>query len=159
MEKNYPLEILKGFNMTKTIKQLKQLQADAHALYVKVHNYHWNVEGMDFFPVHNSTEEIYNNMAVLYDDAAERVLQLGEKPYLTMGELLKAAKIKEEKGDSFRSKEVVKAIIVDYKYLLKSFKEISTTAGDSGDKTTEAFADENVAKLEKELWMLGNMVK
>ena len=38
--------------MSKVIKQLKQIQADAHALYIKVHNYHWNVKGMDFHPVH-----------------------------------------------------------------------------------------------------------
>lgn len=145
--------------MSKTIKQLKQLQSDAHALYIKLHNYHWNIEGMDFFPVHNQTEEIYTSMSTLYDDAAERVLQLGEKPYLTMGELAKATKIKEEKKDSFRSKEVVKSIICDYEYLLKLFSDISKTAGDAGDKTTEAFADDNVAKLEKDLWMLGNMVK
>jgi len=145
--------------MSKVIKQLKQLQADAHALYVKVHNYHWNIEGMDFFPVHNQTEEIYNNMSVLYDDTAERVLQLGEKPYLTISELLKATKIKEEKKTSFKSKEVVKAIVNDYKYLLKSFKDLSEVAGEAGDKTTEAFADDNVASLEKQLWMLGNMLK
>ena len=145
--------------MSKVTKQLKQLQADAHALYVKLHNYHWNIEGMDFFPVHNHTEEIYNSMSTLYDDAAERILQLGDKPYLTLTDLVKATKIKEEKGESFRSKEVVKAIVSDYKYLLKLFLELSKIAGEAGDKTTEAFADENIAKLEKDLWMLGNMLK
>ncbi len=145
--------------MKNVVKQLKQIQADAHALYVKVHNYHWNIKGMDFFPVHNQTEEIYNSMSTLYDDAAERVLQLGEKPYLTMGELIKATKIKEEKGDSFRSKDVVKAIISDYKYLLKSFQTLSEVAGEAGDKTTEAFADDKVSELEKQLWMIGNMIK
>lgn len=145
--------------MSKVIKQLKQLQADAHALYVKTHNYHWNIEGMDFHPVHNYTEEVYNTMSTLYDDAAERVLQLGGKPHLTITELAKATKIKEEKGDSFRSKDITKAIINEFKYLLKCFQSISETAGEIGDKTTEAFADENVAKLEKDLWMLGNMIK
>lgn len=142
-----------------TIKQLKQLQADAHALYVKVHNYHWNVEGMDFFPVHNYTEEIYNNMSELYDATAERILQLGNKPYLTMGELIEATNIKEEKNNSFKSKDVVKAIISDYKYLLEAFTKLSAAAVDQEDKTTEAFADENVAKLQKDLWMLGSMTK
>lgn len=145
--------------MSKVIKQLKQLQADAHALYVKTHNYHWNVKGMDFFPIHNSTEEIYNNMSVLYDDTAERVIQLGGKPHLTMSELVKATKIKEEKGDSFRSKEIMKSIISDCNYLLKSFRDLSEVASEAGDKTTEAFADDHVAKLEKELWMYGSMVQ
>lgn len=145
--------------MSKVTKQLKQIQADAHVLFIKIHNYHWNVKGMDFSPVHLKTEEIYNNMAVLYDDAAERTIQLGAKPHLTMGELAKATKIKEEKGDTFKSKEIVKHIIEDFEYLHKSFQDLSDAADDANDKATAAFADDNVAILEKELWMLGSMLK
>lgn len=145
--------------MSKVIEQLKQIQADAHAMYVKVHNYHWNIEGMDFFPVHNQTEQIYTSMSTLYDDVAERVLQMGEKPYLTISQLVKVAKIEEETKDSFRSKEVIEKILKDYNYFLDSFKILSKAASESGDKTTEAFADEKVASLEKELWMIGNMIK
>jgi starvation-inducible DNA-binding protein len=145
--------------MIKVIEKLKQLQADAHALYVKVHNYHWNIQGMDFFPVHNYTEEIYNSMSKLYDDTAERVLQLGDKPYLTMSQLADATKIKEESNSSFRSKDVVDSIIQDYNYLLVTFRALSEVSEDSSDSTTQAFADEYIAKLEKDLWMLGNMIK
>ena len=145
--------------MSKVTKNLKQLQADAHALFVKIHNYHWNVKGMDFEPVHLKTEAIYNNMATLYDDAAERVIQLGGKPYLTLDDLAKATNIKTEKGDTFKSKEVVKNIIADYKYLHKLFQELSDDADNANDKTTAAFADDNVAVLEKELWMLDSMIK
>lgn len=145
--------------MTSIIENLKQIQADAHAMYVKIHNYHWNIKGMDFFPVHNHTEEIYTSMSTLYDDVAERVLQLGGKPYLTISDLANATKIEEESRDSFRSKEVVEAIINDYNYFLVSFRALSEVASKEGDKTTEAFADEKVAFLEKELWMIGNMVK
>ena len=145
--------------MSKVTKNLKQLQADAHALFVKIHNYHWNVKGMDFAPVHLKTEEIYNTMATLYDDAAERVIQLGGKPYLTVSDLAKATNIKEEKGDTFKSKEVVKNIIADYKYLHGLFQELSDEADKANDKTTAAFADDNVAVLEKELWMLDSMIK
>ena len=144
--------------MSKVTKQLKQLQADAHALFIKIHNYHWNVKGMDFTPVHLKTEEIYNNMAVLYDDAAERVIQLGGKPHLTIGELAKATKVKEEKGDSFKSKEIIKHIIEDFEYLHKEFQDLSDVADEANDKATAAFADDNVAILEKELWMLNSML-
>ncbi len=144
--------------MSKVVESLKQIQADAHALYVKIHSYHWNIKGMDFFPVHNHTEEIYNSMSALYDDAAERVLQLGGKPYLTVKELDSATKIETETKDSFNSKEVIVAIIKEYKYLLKEFKTLSDISSEDGDKTTEAFADEKVAKLEKDLWMMKNMI-
>ncbi len=145
--------------MSKVITQLKQLQADAHALFIKLHNYHWNVEGMDFHPVHFQTEEIYTTMSTLYDDAAERVMQLGEKPHLTMGQLVKDTNIKEETKDTFRSKYVVESIIKDFKYLCKAFVKLSDAAENMNDKTTAAFADDNVAILEKQIWMLGAMVK
>jgi starvation-inducible DNA-binding protein len=145
--------------MSKVISQLKQLQADSHALYIKLHNYHWNVKGMDFNPVHEHTESIYNAMSTLYDDTAERVIQLGGTPYLTMSALLKATNIKEETGDSFTSKKIVKNIVADFEYLLKSFSALSDTADKAGDKTTAAFADDNVASYEKELWILGAMLK
>lgn len=145
--------------MKNVIEILKQIQADAHAMFIKTHNYHWNIEGMDFFPVHNQTEEIYTNMSTLYDDVAERVLQLGEKPLLTIKELVAVAKIEDETKNSFRSKEVIASILKDYKYFLDIFKKLSEAASDVGDKTTEAFADEKVASLEKDIWMIGNMTK
>ena len=114
--------------MSKTVELLKQLQADAQVLFVKFHNYHWNVEGMDFFPVHNQTEEMYNSMATLFDDAAERVIQLGGTPYVTLAQVLGASKIKEEENNSFRSKYIVEAIVKDYEYLLDLFKQIDESA-------------------------------
>jgi len=145
--------------MSKVIKQLKQIQADAHALYVKIHNYHWNVKGMDFHPIHSYAQNVYNEMSELYDDTAERVIMLGDKPYLTLEELIKATKIETEKGSSFKSKEIIAKIFKDFDYLLKEFKDLSELASKNEDKTTEAFADEKVAKLEKDLWMLNSMLK
>ena len=151
-------KIFSLFQYIEIKKQLKQIQADSHALYVKMHNYHWNIKGMDFFPVHDHTEVIYNNMSAIYDDTAERVLQLGGKPYLTMKELINATKVEDEEKDSFRSKEVVESIIKESNYLLKEFKNLSNLASQADDKTTEAFADDHVAKLEKDLWMMTNMI-
>ena len=145
--------------MSNVVTQLKQIQSDAHALYIKIHNYHWNVKGMDFHPVHSYTEGLYNQMSVLYDDMAERTIILGEKPFLTLDELIKATKIKTETADSFKSREIVEKIIVDFEYLLKAFKNLSQSASEVTDKGTEAFADEKVAKLEKDLWMLNSMQK
>src|SRR5574344_289702 len=145
--------------MSKVINQLKQIQADAHALYVKLHNYHWNVKGMDFHPVHAYTEGLYNDMSVMYDDMAERAIILGGKPYLTSQELIDATKIECEKGDSFKSKEIVEKVIKDSEYLLKAFKKLSKLASEEEDKGTEAMADDKVAQLEKNLWMLNSMTK
>ena len=145
--------------MNKVTTQLKQLQSDAHALFVKTHNYHWNVKGMDFHPVHLKTEEIYSSMGILYDDTAERVIQLGETPCLTTNELVNLTKIKEETNNSFTSKDVILNIINDFEYLLINFKNLSKEAEKIDDKATTSFADDNIAVYEKELWMLKAMIK
>ncbi|AXK49746.1 DNA starvation/stationary phase protection protein [Aliarcobacter trophiarum LMG 25534] len=145
--------------MSNVIKQLNQIQADAHALYIKLHNYHWNVKGMDFHPVHTYTEGVYNEMGVLYDDTAERAIILGGVALLTIDDLVKTTKIKTETASSFKSKEIVEKITSDFTYLLAEFKKLSKLASECDDRGTEAFADDHVAKLEKNLWMLNSMLK
>lgn len=140
--------------MSKVIEQLKQIQADAQVFYVKVHNFHWNVRGMDFHPTHKATQEIYEEFADVFDDVAERVLQLGNVPYVTLADMIKAAKIKEESATSFDSKTIAKAILSDYEYFLKAFLQLSSDADAQGDKVSAAYADDKVAHLQKAIWML-----
>lgn len=144
----------KGDHMADTIKQLKTLQADALTLFVKMHNYHWNIKGMQFFPIHEMTERIYNGMAELYDDCAERVLQLGGKPYVTMEEIAKATRVKEESKTDFDAKTVLDQILAESEALLKAFRKLSEKAGEENDPATAAFADDKIASLEKDIWML-----
>lgn len=136
------------------IKILKQLQADALVFFTKTHNYHWNVKGKDFPQVHAATEEIYNNFAEIFDSLAERIIQLGDVPYVTLKEVLDKAKIKEESKTSFKSKEILESVLEDYKYFLKNFKKLSEVAAKQGDTTTQGYADSQVAHLEKAIWML-----
>ena len=67
--KEYNTRILKpkGDEMSKIVQQLKQIQADSAVFYIKLHNYHWNVTGMDFHPTHKALEGMYDDMAVGYD--------------------------------------------------------------------------------------------
>ena len=72
----------------KLVNQLNQNLADVQVLYVKLHNYHWNVKGAHFFGIHNVTEGYYDYFAKQYDDIAEWILQIGSKPLTTMKEYL-----------------------------------------------------------------------
>jgi len=143
----------------KRVEILKQVQVDAMAFYIKVHNYHWNIKGMEFFPVHEMTEKIYNAFAGVYDDCAERVIQLGDKPVLKMSDIVSKTKIAEEARDSFSGKEVMEAILADYRYFLQTFTQLSTVADEEGDNTTAAYADDQVASLEKDIWMMSQSLQ
>ncbi|MDE7317214.1 MAG: DNA starvation/stationary phase protection protein [Helicobacter sp.] len=140
--------------MSSVIPLLKRLQADAIVFVMKTHNFHWNVVGMDFHPTHLATEEIYEAFSDVYDDIAERLLQLGQKPLVTLKDVLAEAKISEESNTKFTSRQIVEAIEKDYTYFEKTFRELSEAASSAGDSVTAAFADDNLAKLQKSLWML-----
>jgi starvation-inducible DNA-binding protein len=140
--------------MEMIINQLNQNLADVQVLYVKLHNFHWNVKGPHFFGIHNATEEYYDYFAKQYDDIAERILQIGGKPLTTLKGYLEMAKITEENKSEFSSIEVINCLVNDFKYLLSEFKKTSEIAATKNDLTTQALADENVAWLEKSLWML-----
>lgn len=140
--------------MSKVIQALKQIQADSAVFYIKLHNYHWNVRGADFHPMHSALEAMYEEITEQMDSVAERVLQLNEKPYVTLKDMLGVSKIQEDGSTSFDSKTILTKILPDYEYFLKSFKELSDIAGESNDKASVALADEKIASLEKAIWML-----
>jgi len=138
----------------KTVEKLKTIQADALTMFVKLHNLHWNIKGMQFYPIHEMTEGMYNSMATLYDDAAERVLQLGDKPYVTMADAIANSCINEESKTEFNAQEVLESVLADFEHFLKHFNELSDIADEAGDKATVGFADEQIAKFEKDIWMI-----
>ncbi|MFV0562745.1 Dps family protein [Malaciobacter mytili] len=140
--------------MKNSILQLKVIQASSLVMFTKIHNYHWNIKGMQFFPIHEMTEKIYEQFSTLYDDAAERILQLGEKPLVLLDEIKNTSVIKEDSKTDFDAKYVFENILNDFETLLKEFKVLSKTACENEDNTTVAFADEKVAHLEKNIWMI-----
>ena len=87
--------------MSKVVKQLNKLQADAHALFIAFHDYHWNVKGLQFAQVHAYTEEAYDEMGELFDDMAERALMIGGKAVTKTKDLIE--EIAEAEGDDTTS--------------------------------------------------------
>lgn len=136
------------------IDMLNQNVADLHILYVKLHNYHWNVEGRQFFEIHKVTEEYYNHIAELYDAFAERVLQLGGKPPVTVKEYLELAQLSEENANRFGSNEIIDGLFNDFTYLLNSYRSILAVAEENGDVVTADMVSDTIGWLEKTLWML-----
>jgi len=139
---------------TQLINKLNKNLSNLQVLYVKLHNYHWNVKGMRFFQIHTLTEEYYEKLASLYDDVAERILQIGGVPFSTISEYLANADIKEETRKEFGEEDILRNILADFELLLSEYKEISDIADELNDKGTVAIADESIVNFEKAIWML-----
>jgi starvation-inducible DNA-binding protein len=138
----------------KLVVLLNKNLANLQVLYVKLHNYHWNVKGMNFKQVHELTESYYEYYAKQYDDVAERILQLGGKPLSSMKDYLTAASIQEEIKNDFEGKFVLNSVLKDFELLNSEFKKISKAAGDAEDVPTTNIADGNITWLEKQIWMI-----
>ena len=138
----------------KVVENLRKLQADSIVLYMKVHNFHWNVRGSDFPQVHKALEEIYEKFADMFDDLAERVIQLGGTPVVTLAEAIKISKIKEETKTTFTSKEILKEVLKIYNNLHEDFESLAKLADKDDDRVTASYCDDKLAELEKALWML-----
>lgn len=138
--------------MSKVIAQLNKIQADAHALFIKFHDLHWNVKGMQFFSIHEYTEKSYDEFAEIFDAVAERAIMLGGKAVVGVDALAKLACIKHDPKPSYSPTEVLEIVLADYQHLLGEFKKLDEVA--EGDTTTQAYAQEQIAHYEKAIWML-----
>ena len=138
--------------MSSSIEKMNVILANANVLFTKLHNYHWNVKGPAFFQLHAKTEEYYTRFATMYDDVAERILQLNGTPLVTLKAILSTATVKEEERTEFSVEHIMHSIIHDFEVMQKLFKAIS--ADENTDDITHGYCDEQIGFLEKELWML-----
>ncbi len=122
-------------------------------LYVKIHKYHWYVEGPEFFTLHAKFEELYNDATAFTDEIAERILTIGAKPLATMKEYLAHSEIEECDGNH-PAKEMVKHLVKDYETIIKSSRTLITTCENDDDNETADLFRGKISELEKTLWML-----
>lgn len=141
--------------MKNVVTQLNQIQAAAHAFYIAFHDYHWNVKGIRFMPMHEYTEKIYNEMSEIFDDVAERAIQIGGKALTGMDEIAKAgANAPRITCESYTALQVAEQAKAAYDYLLAEFKKLDEVASAAGDSTTANIAQDYCKDFEKKIWML-----
>ncbi|HHU61921.1 MAG: Dps family protein [Bacillota bacterium] len=138
----------------KVVDHLDQHLADLHVLYTKLHNYHWNIEGPEFYSIHEKLEEQYDAVAEEIDAVAERILMLGHRPSASLADYLKKAKLKEAPSVAVRRDAVVKELAEDYVTLIKGLREGVEAASDAGDEVSADLMIGSLTEYEKIVWML-----
>lgn len=135
------------------VKFLDGYLANLHVLYAKAHNYHWNVEGKQFFTVHAKLEEVYEHIADEIDEVAERILIIGERPSSSLAAYLKLATLKEAAAESITGDAAVKSLLSDIEELNASLKDGIKIAQDAGDEVSADMLIGALAHYEKLAWM------
>lgn len=137
----------------KLVNFLNQLLSNHFVMYVKLHRYHWFVQGRHFFQLHEKFEEMYNMTAEDLDDIAERILMIDGKPLATMIKYLKEATLEEATADD-KENEIVMQLKQDYEQLIREIREQGIPlASEQGDEPTLDMLITMQNKLEKYVWM------
>lgn len=126
--------------------------ANFSVLYTKIHNYHWFVNGPHFFELHQKLEELYKEVTSNYDELAERLLAIGEKPVATLKEYMELTTIEEATGNE-NTEDMVQSVISDFEKLSEEFLEIIEVA-ETEDPVTADMLTGMKKSLNKHSWML-----
>lgn len=137
-------------------KGLSRLLADSYTLYLKTHNYHWNVTGPMFQTLHLMFETQYTELALAVDLIAERIRALGERAPGSYAEFSKLSSIKEEPTTP-KAEKMIDNLIEAQETVIRTAREVFPMAEEVNDQATMDLLTQRMQLHEKTAWMLRSL--
>lgn len=137
---------------------LSRVLADTYTLYLKTHNYHWNVTGPQFRSLHLMFEEQYRELWAATDDIAERIRALGAYAPGTYGEFGKLTSLHEDNSVP-SADQMVKNLVKGHEQVVKTARDLFKSADDAGDEVTADLMVQRMQASEKNAWMLRSILE
>lgn len=150
-----------GFTYLETaeiVVHLNTLLANYQVFYNKLRNFHWNIEGPEFFELHEEFENEYNTVKKNIDIVAERIRVFGIKPNFTLKKTLELSQIKETE-QNLSATEMVREVLKDFEILHENMMSALGASLDTGDIATEQMLTDFLRALEKRNWMFTSFLK
>jgi starvation-inducible DNA-binding protein len=136
------------------VEGLTQAVADLSVETMKAQNYHWNVKGMAFGPLHDLFQKMYEDHFEGQDELSERVKALGAHAEGRYSEFLKRARIAECDG-RIPAATMIANLKTDQEALSAQLIALAEVADKHGDLVTNDLAIQRAAVHDKFAWMLG----
>jgi starvation-inducible DNA-binding protein len=144
-----------GAHLKATSQLLQSCLANLHVLYIKTRNFHWNVEGMSFGPLHELFEKQYKQLESTIDEVAERIRNLGFFAVGSLKGFLDIAKLKEHTQEGTPARDMIRILAEDHETQIRFLREaIDTIDEEYGDAGTADFLTDVIRAHEKTAWML-----
>ena len=136
---------------------LSRLLADSYTLYLKTHNYHWNVVGPMFNTLHLMFETQYNELALAVDLIAERIRALGVRAPGSYREFAALSSIPED-DDAPDATEMIRRLVAGQETVARTARSIFPIADAASDEPTADLLTQRLQVHEKTAWMLRSML-
>ncbi len=137
---------------------LLKLLADTYTLYLKTHNFHWNVTGPMFQTLHLMFEQHYNELWLATDLIAERVRTLGVLVPATYEEFSALSSIKEQKGP-VKAERMIRLLVEGHEAVIRTARSVFPLAEKSHDQVTIDLLTQRLQIHEKTAWMLRSLLE
>ena len=142
---------------TRIAKGLSRLLADSYSLYLKTHNYHWNVTGPQFNSLHLMFETQYTELATAVDEIAERIRSLGVRAPGSYSEFAELTSIAEGSGEE-SAEEMTRQLVLGQESVARTAREAFGAAEQANDQSTADLLTQRMQIHEKNAWMLRSML-
>jgi starvation-inducible DNA-binding protein len=136
---------------------LSRVLADTYTLYLKTHNYHWNVTGPMFQTLHLMFQQQYNELWLAVDLVAERIRTLGHVAPGTYKSFTKLASITEEEGVP-KATDMIRNLVRGHEQAAKTARAVLPLADEANDQPTLDLITQRLELHEKTAWMLRSLL-
>jgi starvation-inducible DNA-binding protein len=136
---------------------LSKVLADTYTLYLKTHNFHWNVTGPMFQTLHLMFEAQYNELALAVDLVAERIRALGFPAPGTYAEFSRLSSIQEEPGVP-AAQDMIKKLVQGHEAVVRTARTLWPAPEKAQDQPTLDLLTQRMQVHEKTAWMLRSLL-
>lgn len=136
---------------------LSRLLADSYTLYLKTHNYHWNVEGPLFNTLHLMFEEQYTELALAVDVIAERIRALGFPAPGSYSDYSRLTEIREDEGVPSAT-DMIANLVAAQETVVRTARSVFPVVDAASDEPTADLLTQRMQIHEKNAWMLRSML-
>jgi starvation-inducible DNA-binding protein len=138
--------------------ELSKVQADTYSLYLKTHNFHWNVTGPMFQTLHLMFEQQYNELWLAIDLLAERIRALGFPAPGTYKQFAALTAIKEDEGVP-RAQDMIRKLVEGHETVARTARATFQVAETASDQPTCDLLTQRMQIHEKTAWMLRSLLE
>jgi starvation-inducible DNA-binding protein len=137
---------------------LGRLLADSYTLYLKTHNFHWNVTGPMFSTLHLMFEQQYTELALAVDLIAERIRALGHPAPGSYAAYARLTTIEEATGTPLAD-EMIRQLVTGQETVARTARKLFPVVDKAGDEPTADLLTQRMQIHEKNAWMLRSLLQ
>ena len=135
------------------------LLADTYSLYLKTHNFHWNVTGPMFNTLHTMFMVQYTELWNAVDPIAERIRSLGHPAPGSYGQFGKLSSLPDAPATPPKALDMVRVLVAGHEAVARTARTVFPLADHADDQPTADLLTQRLDVHEKTAWMLRSLLE